>query len=223
MSTETSPTRASAPSSQESTEKTYMVERIMLGLSQTTPPQLTIWAVGKARTAGYTNARLNQYIYTHAPLDGIWEFSFDAEAPVKDTTDVLQPITSQSFVWVNFPKDLKGIRVHAASNAMDCLLTDATPLVGTWSATSGTGSNRALEVKGEVPTDGKKPQVQLKKSISQGINPTILLLDLDFAGGVDPNSTTLVHVSYSEDQRTENHTSVQVLHQGKNIATFPII
>lgn len=59
--------------------------------------------------------------------------------------------------------------------------------IGTWrSHVVIEGQTPQLHVHGNVPTNGQKPVFELVKSVPQGFNPFILMLDLKPADVVDP-------------------------------------
>lgn len=212
-------------------EKVYQVDELTLTIIKTLPPILQIQAAGLSRSGGYTNPRLDQYVYTHFPADGIWDFDFMADAPTGTVIMALQEITAQPFEWRDFPKELKGIRVHAGSNAIERLFSDARESIADDAASQGEWTARvisekwgqSLEINGTVATDATKPKWELVKSTPQGINPAILLLDLVFAGELNPQGATSITPYLKEPlESPTQYASVQVRHRGRDIAFFSV-
>ncbi len=114
------------------TEHVHEVTSVDLTIYKTHPPTLAIYAEGIAPTPGYTNPRLEPYVYIHPPTDGIWDFAFVADKPGGIVPTVLCPI-STTYYWHNYPKDLKGVRVHASQNSVEAKLNErtATATLGT--------------------------------------------------------------------------------------------
>lgn len=109
------------------TEQVFEVSEVKLTIFKTHPPTLAIYAEGMVPTPGYTNPRLEPYIYIQPPTDGIWDFSFDADRPTVPVPDVLVPI-SATYYWFNYPRDLKGVRIHARVNSMEARLDETVAL-----------------------------------------------------------------------------------------------
>ena len=95
--------------------KILSIEFIALHLFKSNPPILQIVAHGLTSSMGWTNPKLIPYIYITEPSNGIWEFDFIADAPSIIVANPLPPIYA-TFEWHDFPKSLKGIKVHASSN-----------------------------------------------------------------------------------------------------------
>lgn len=100
--------------------KIYKVTNVSKKLIKTNPPILVIDAQGEVNTTGWSNGVLEQYIYVHPPLDGIYEFSFIAEAPTCTIQEIITPITASSFEWPDPPADLKGVKVYSDTNHITC-------------------------------------------------------------------------------------------------------
>lgn len=97
------------------TVKVYEVKSVKLTTEKST---LLIHADGVVRTGGYTNPRLEPYVYIQPPPDGIWDFDFVADKPTGMVPQVLTPIKAE-YKWENYPGDLKGVRVHAETNSVE--------------------------------------------------------------------------------------------------------
>ncbi|MBA7465775.1 hypothetical protein ES707_00946 [subsurface metagenome] len=106
--------------------KVFAVDEVQVRIVRTEPPWLLIHAVGRVPTTGWSNGQLSKHVYVTSPADGIQGFDFVAQMPAPDQImlDVLTPISAQ----LECPKvdlanywgqgiPLKGVRVHAVSNA----------------------------------------------------------------------------------------------------------
>ena len=100
------------------TVKVMEVQNVELTIYKMLPPTLNIHADGVVPTLGYKNGRLVPYVYVQFPPDGIWDFDFVADAPDGPAGDVLCPI-SADYIWHDYPKELKGVRIHATSNSIE--------------------------------------------------------------------------------------------------------
>lgn len=106
------------------TVKVLEVTSVDLTIFKSEPPILAIYAKGTVPTTGYKNGQLFPWIYIQAPPDGIWDFDFVADQPDGPQADVICPIDAQ-YYWHSFPKDMKGVRIHASLNKMEALLGEA--------------------------------------------------------------------------------------------------
>lgn len=97
------------------TVKVYEVKSVKLNVEKNT---LSIHADGVVRTSGYTNPRLEPFVYIQPPADGIWDFDFVADKPGGPVKQVLTPI-SADYTWESFPSDIKGVRIHAETNSIE--------------------------------------------------------------------------------------------------------
>jgi hypothetical protein len=86
-----------------------------------------ITALGKVPTTGWTQARLDPYIYIQPPPDGIWDFVFVAKPPSGIAADVVLPIAA-TYLWKIGSFHLKGVRVHSATNAIEELIGKSTKI-----------------------------------------------------------------------------------------------
>ena len=57
------------------------------------------------------------WVYINPPEDGIWDFDFIADAPAGISIPVISYISTEPFM-LETPSWLKGIRVHASTNAL---------------------------------------------------------------------------------------------------------
>lgn len=97
---------------------------VRLTVLKTRPLTLLITATGLVPTSGYTDPDLARWISILPPNDGIYSFDFIARAPVSPVLEVLLPVTAVHY-WQLFPKDMKGVRVISASNAIVATLIKA--------------------------------------------------------------------------------------------------
>lgn len=102
-------------------EKVLEVTEVRLAVLESFPPKLRITAMGTVRTGGWTNPRLEPFIFIQPPPDGIYDFDFVADPPVGPATQVITPI-AVAHLWDNLPRDVKGVRIHAAENSKKALL-----------------------------------------------------------------------------------------------------
>jgi hypothetical protein len=106
------------------TVKVMEVTEVSLTIFKTKPPILYIYAEGVVPTLGYQNGKLIPYVYVKPPADGIWDFDFVADKPDGPVPQVLAPI-SASYMWPDFPEELKGVRIHAAHNKIEKKLSSS--------------------------------------------------------------------------------------------------
>lgn len=108
------------------TGKVYAVDDVSVRISKTHPAWLVLHANGRTATTGWSGGQLSQYVYVIPPADGVQEFDLIADRPPTGTAvlDVLTPISARAELenvaiddyWAP-GRPLKGIRVHAVSNA----------------------------------------------------------------------------------------------------------
>lgn len=113
--------------------KVYAVDEVRVTISKTTPAVLVVCADGRTTSAGWTDGNLSPYVYLRPPDDGVQEFDFLATPPASPSADVLTPVnayTELSDIDVETywgpEQPLKGIRVHAVSNAKTVVIMSAT-------------------------------------------------------------------------------------------------
>ena len=105
-------------------EKILEVAEIELAVLESFPPKLRITASGTVPTGGWSNPKLDPYIYIQAPPDGIYDFNFVADPPEGVATQVISPIEA-IFIMENLTSDVKGVRIHASQNTKTALLDDS--------------------------------------------------------------------------------------------------
>jgi len=99
------------------TKKIIEVTEVTLNILKKNPPILEIICKGNVSSGGWSNGQLTPFVYIMPPLDGIYEFDFVADEPTGISTQVISEITSEPFMWDNFPTEVKGVKVYASSNS----------------------------------------------------------------------------------------------------------
>ena len=105
-------------------EKVREVVEVDLVVLESFPPKLRITASGTVPTGGWSNPELTPFINIQAPSDGIYDFDFRADPPTGLAPEVISSIHAD-YVWDNFPKKLKGVRVNASQNSQTALLDNS--------------------------------------------------------------------------------------------------
>lgn len=100
---------------------------VQLLTTSSSPTQLSINATGKVASAGWTNPELIPFKYIQAPLDGIYDYSFYATPPVDPSATVITPIET-TYRLAAIPDNLKGVRVHSATNTIVVMYTPPVPV-----------------------------------------------------------------------------------------------
>src|SRR5687768_308914 len=107
-------------------EKVYSIDDIIVRITRTVPPWVTIYAQGKSPTTGWSNGQLIKLVHVAPPGDGVQDYDFMAQSPAAGTTTlpVLTPISGQAELptidiqnYWGKGLALKGIRVHAFANS----------------------------------------------------------------------------------------------------------
>lgn len=103
---------------QQSAQPVLSVEHIHFTfLSLNGPRVVLITAYGTTNSTGWSNGRLQPYIYVQPPPDGIWDFVFVADPPSGLALDVISHI-SATYVWTLTGNSFQGVRVHSATNTL---------------------------------------------------------------------------------------------------------
>ena len=102
-------------------EKILEVTEIALAVPESFPPKLRITASGTVPTGGWSNPKLDPYIYIQAPPDGIYDFDFVADPPGGVATQVISPIEAV-YIRENLTPDVRGVRIHALQNSKMAML-----------------------------------------------------------------------------------------------------
>ena len=82
--------------------------------------RLLVHAAGTVPTSGWSSPRLAPRFYTKPPASGIWDFDFEADAPVGIVLQVIQPLNASGVFPA--PPWLKGVRVHGEGGSVDAIL-----------------------------------------------------------------------------------------------------
>ena len=98
------------------TKKVIEVTEVTLNILKKNPPILEIICKGNVSSGGWSNGQLTPFVYIMPPLDGIYEFDFVADEATGISTQVISEITSEPFMWDNFPAEVKGVKVYASNN-----------------------------------------------------------------------------------------------------------
>src|SRR5688500_17453041 len=108
-------------SGRQAMEKVLEVLEVHVAILESFPPKLQITASGTVRTGGWSNPRLDPYVFIQPPPNGIYDFDFVADPPEGPATEVITPVEAVH-VWENFPEGVKGVRLHAVQNSKTALL-----------------------------------------------------------------------------------------------------
>lgn len=101
-----------------------LIANVNIALLKSNPPQLVITSSGFVSTSGWSNGRLEPQFYIKFPQDGIQDFDFVADPPEGMALMVISGITAKPLEWDNPPENLKGVRVHSQSNAIEAKIAD---------------------------------------------------------------------------------------------------
>jgi len=102
---------------------------------------------------------------------------------------------------------------------------ETTNNIGEWTAiVTNEGKTPQINVNGKFPTNGEKPGYRLTKNEPQGINPTVLLLTLEFGNLVTEDGTKFFNVHFNEAiSSTETYKTVFVTDSdGRTIANMNV-
>lgn len=76
------------------------------------PKRITLTALGRVSTLGWSNARLVPHVYIQAPPDGIWGYDFVAERPSGLAAMAIGTVTAATSMTAI--DGVSGVRIHAA-------------------------------------------------------------------------------------------------------------
>ena len=99
--------------------RVFSVDAVFCTILKSKPPFLVVVAAGQVPSLGWTKAELSPWIYIRPPPDGILDLDFTAESPSGFSGGVMTPIMTGDVV-MRVPNWVKGVRVHASSNKMEC-------------------------------------------------------------------------------------------------------
>ncbi|RRA98758.1 hypothetical protein [Larkinella rosea] len=104
--------------------KALTVLSVDLNSYKTHPPLLVISASAEMAHGGYLRAYLVPYVYITPPIDGIWDFDFVGEYPDNGVrTDVITIAIAEPFLWKDYPRGVRGIRIHGSLNKLTRLIS----------------------------------------------------------------------------------------------------
>ena len=103
-------------------EKILEVLDVKLFVLENHPPKLRITASGNIPGEGWTNPRLEPFVFIEPPPDGIYDFDFVADPPHQEpATDEITPI-GVVHLWDPLPPGAKGVRIHVKHDSKKALL-----------------------------------------------------------------------------------------------------
>lgn len=103
------------------------VHELVVRILKSQPPQLSVHAIGSVNSTGWRCVQLQPMDDPDAAgtdADGMLDFRFVAEPPSGIVGWVIQPIAATVLVQAP-PAWVRGVRVHAAGNAIEKRLDDA--------------------------------------------------------------------------------------------------
>jgi len=100
--------------------KALYVDDVRLVTTRSQPPRLLVSALGRVTTTGWSNARLEPWVYIAPPADGLQDLDLVATPPAGPAGQVLMPVAADTSFWL--PEWCKGVRVHASANSMESLI-----------------------------------------------------------------------------------------------------
>jgi len=103
-------------------EKILEILDVKLFVLENHPPKLRITASGNIPGEGWTNPRLEPFVFIEPPPDGIYDFDFVADPPHQEpATDEITPI-GVVHLWDPLPPGAKGVRIHVKHDSKKALL-----------------------------------------------------------------------------------------------------
>lgn len=106
-------------------EKILEVLDVELFVLENHPPKLRISASGNILGKGWTNPRLEPFVFIQPPPDGIYDFDFVADPPHQEpATDAITPI-GVVHLWDPLPPDAKGVRIHVKHDSKKAFLDNS--------------------------------------------------------------------------------------------------
>lgn len=113
--------------------KIYAVDEVRVAITRGRPVVLSIHAIGRVTSTGWSGGELSRYVYLVPPADGVQEFDFVARMPESGTivSPVLTSISAHGEIadidiadfW-GPGKPLTGIRVGAVGNSKTVEIAD---------------------------------------------------------------------------------------------------
>jgi hypothetical protein len=104
---------------QSYSQAVFSVEYVGLTMLVLNGPRIVlITAYGTTVTPGWSDARLQPFVYIQPPPDGIWDFVLVAEPPTKSVREVLSHIAA-TYVWTLGKSEFMGVRIHSSTNTLE--------------------------------------------------------------------------------------------------------
>ena len=103
------------------TARVYSIDSVNLAIVKTNPPGLQVHVEGEVASSGWSGFALQYFVYVVPPADGIYEADMVGEPPDGPSLPALTPF-SHDETRTPFPDDLKGLKVHSATNSMTAML-----------------------------------------------------------------------------------------------------
>lgn len=100
--------------------KALYVDEVRVMTTRSRPPRLIVNVKGRVTTTGWTDARLEPYVYITPPQDGLMDFDLVATPPTEIAGDAQTEITAAASLWM--PAWCRGVRVHASANEKEAVV-----------------------------------------------------------------------------------------------------
>lgn len=113
----------SALMGQLSPKLVHSVSEVKIMVNRSQRRNVTVFAIGKVTSGGWTPLPLFPVMYFAEPADGIYDFDFYALPPAGVTISPMLPIVGE-YYWGVDPDKVKGIRVNAETNSMVEMIGD---------------------------------------------------------------------------------------------------
>ncbi|MEE8586863.1 MAG: hypothetical protein V3T83_18640 [Acidobacteriota bacterium] len=101
--------------------KIHSVNSVTLAVLDTNPRKMLITAVGQVVSSGWAGPQLVEYSPAQPPRGGLIDFDFLASPPSGTALPALYPMIAHT-IWDGPMNQLRGVRLHAASNLLEQLL-----------------------------------------------------------------------------------------------------
>lgn len=121
--------------------KVLAVKEVAVTLMGGNSSAVNITAQGVVPTSAWQGAELVAYVYLAPPADGIYDFDFIANAPDGASSQVITDI-GVTHVVTSPPAGLRGVRIHATTNAKQAMLS------------AGGGNQKTVFVRGVLTDEG---------------------------------------------------------------------
>jgi len=101
--------------------RVYSIDRLDISVVKTNALGLQVHVGGEVTSTGWSNFALQYFVYVTPPSDGIYEADVVGDPPSGISLPVLTPFTHEE-TRSPFPDDLKGLKVHSATNCVTAML-----------------------------------------------------------------------------------------------------